>query len=554
VTIRITSLVVAMAALVSYPAQAAEEKPESTLTALKTAAAKALGVKLANDDLPEEPPKEPGEPPSFYDTVVVQEAKKLSLQNFERPVKDASKALTQVDYSQYRAIRFNTEKSLWRDQSPFEVQFFHPGFLYQDPLTIKTVENDLAATVNFDRSLFRYDGPAAPLAETPLPSDNFAGFRVHYSLNSSKYKDEFMVFQGASYFRLVGPGQAYGLSARGLAIDTAEPTGEEFPYFREFWLKKPGPNENTLTIYALLDSPSLAGAYKFEVKPGRRVEVEVEGTLFARKDVKKLGIAPLTSMFVFGENSVVHHDDYRKEVHDSDGLQILSGSGEWIWRPLQNPVNLHVSAMQDKSPKGFGLMQRDREFDHYLDVEAHYHQRPSFWVEPIGKWGKGAVELVEIPTDSETNDNIVAYWISAKPLLAKQKKHFRYRVKVLNETPPNATLGRVLYTTTGWAALPGQANPPPKSKRLFVVDFYSGDLEGVSGDMPVVPNLTTSSGKVSDLMLQKIPGLERWRAYFKLEPEANKPVDMRLNLTLNGKPITETWTYVWYPESLPKSK
>jgi periplasmic glucans biosynthesis protein len=550
---RKTSVFLALCALASHTTVLANENPESTLSALKTAAAKALGVKTANDENAEEPPKNPGEPPTFYDNVV-QEAKKLSLQPFVQPPKDSSKPLTKVDYSQYRAIRFNTEKSLWREQSPFEIQFFHPGFLYQDPLTINTLENGLASTVNFDRGLFRYDGPAAPLAETPLPSNNFAGFRVHYSLNSGKYKDEFMVFQGASYFRLVGPGHAYGLSARGLAIDTAEPTGEEFPYFREFWLQKPGPNDTSMQIYALLDSPSVTGAFKFDVKPGRRVEVDVEGTVFARKDIKKLGIAPLTSMFVFGETSVVHHDDYRPEVHDSDGLQILSGAGEWIWRPLQNPVNLHVSAMQDKSPKGFGLMQRDREFDHYLDVEAHYHQRPSFWVEPIGKWGKGAIELVEIPTDSETNDNIVAYWVPAKPLLAKQKKRFKYRIKVLNDIPPNANLGRVLYHKNGWAALPGEANPPAKTKRLFVVDFYSGDLEGLSHDMAVTPSLTTSSGKVSDLMLQKIPGLERWRAYFKLEPEGNKPADMRLNLLLNGKPITETWTYVWYPESLPKSK
>lgn len=537
------SLAIVLCAFISTPLWA-ETKP----AAAKTAAPAKPPVEKTEDEL-----DEPEQAMGFYGTVQAN-AEKLAKQPFSRPARDASKALTQVDYSQYRAIRFNNDKSLWRDQAPFEIQFFHPGFLYQDPLTINTIENGLNSTVSFDRSLFRYDGPAAPLAETPLPTTNFAGFRVHYSLNSSKYKDEFMVFQGASYFRLVGPGQSYGLSARGLAIDTAEPTGEEFPYFREFWLQKPAAGDQNLVIYALLDSESLTGAYRFDVKVGRKIEVDVEATLYARKNIKKLGIAPLTSMYVFGENAVTKQDDYRPEVHDSDGLQVHTGDGEWLWRPLQNPAHLHVSAMQDKSPKGFGLIQRDREFDHYLDVEAHYHQRPSFWIQPIGKWGKGAVELVEIPTDSETNDNIVAYWIAEKPLLAKQKKHFKYRIKVINDVPPGANLGRVLYTTNGWAALPGQANPPPKSKRLFVVDFFNGDLEGVNGDMAVTPTLTTSSGKVSDLMVQKIPGLERWRAYFKLEPDGNKPVDMRLTLMLNGRPITETWTYVWYPDNLPKAK
>ena len=540
------TIIIALCTLMTGQALA---DPKPTPAAKTPAATKDSADKPAENEADDKPALDAG----FYGTVQ-QNAEKLAKQTFSRPPRDASKALTQVDYSQYRAIRFNNDKSLWHDQTPFEIQFFHPGFLYQDPLTINSIDNGLVSTVGFDRSLFRYDGPAAPLAETPLPSNNFAGFRVHYPLNSSKYKDEFMVFQGASYFRLVGPGHAYGLSARGLAVDTAEPTGEEFPYFREFWMQKPAAGDTNLVIYAVLDSESLTGAYRFDIKTGRKIEVEVEATIYARKDIKKLGIAPLTSMFLFGENAVTRHDDYRPEVHDSDGLQIHSGDGEWIWRPLQNPVNLHVSALQDKSPKGFGLMQRDREFDHYLDVEAHYHQRPSLWVQPIGKWGKGAIELVELPTDSETNDNIVAYWIAAKPLQAKQKKHFKYRLKVINDVAPNANLGRVLYTTNGWAALPGETNPPAKSKRLFVVDFFSGDLEGVSGDMPVIPKLTSSSGKISDLMVQKIPGLERWRAYFKLEPDGNKAADMRLSLSLNGRPITETWTYVWYPENLPRAK
>ena len=77
--------------------------------------------------------------------------------------------------------------------------------------------------------------------------------------------------------------QVFGLSARGLAIDTAESWGEEFPWFREFWLVTPAPNAKELTIYALLDSPRVTGAYRFAVEPGEQTRVDVECRLFLRE-------------------------------------------------------------------------------------------------------------------------------------------------------------------------------------------------------------------------------------------------------------------------------
>ena len=86
----------------------------------------------------------------------------------------------------------------------------------------------------------------------------FAGFRVQFATN---WKADIAAFLGASYFRAVGDDtRQYGLSARGLAIDTAFARPEEFPRFTAFWFERPSRDAGTLTLYALLDSPSIAGA------------------------------------------------------------------------------------------------------------------------------------------------------------------------------------------------------------------------------------------------------------------------------------------------------
>lgn len=487
--------------------------------------------------------------PSLLDAIA-ERAQKLSKRDYAPIATNIPDALAKMDYDQYRAIRFRPEAAIWHGESLFELQLFHPGFLYREPIKLHMAADGIDSFVQFKQDYFTYDGPAAPLAGTAPENIGFAGFRIHYPLNSNEYKDEFVVFQGASYFRMVGPGLAYGLSARGLAIDTAEPKGEEFPVFREFWMVKPAPTDTRMVMYALLDSPSITGAYRFEIMPGAPTEMAVEARLFARKDIQKVGIAPLTSMYMWGENHTRFVDDFRPEVHDSDGLLMAASNGEWIWRPISNHRQLRVSSMMDENPRGFGLLQRDRDFDHYMDLEARYEKRPSMWIMPEGDWGKGRAELVEIPSDSETNDNVVAYWVPAKGMKAGSRATFKYRLRSFDDNLPENVGAKVIRTRIGWGANPGQANPPPVSKRKFIIDFRGGELENLSTDSPLVAEFQNSSGTISELGVRQLPDGRTWRASFKLEPEGNNVADMRLYLKLRDQRLSEVWSYVWYPDSI----
>ncbi len=478
-------------------------------------------------------------------------AQSLSKQEY-RPYQGAlPKALQEIDYEQYRSIRFKSEKAIWRNQKLFEIQLFHPGFLFKETVDLYLVKPDgYNAKVDFDPSFFLYEGKAESIADQ-IPKDfGYAGFRLHYPLNDANYKDEVMVFQGASYFRLVAPGQVYGISARGLAVNTAEPGGEEFPRFTEFWLVEPKPDDTHIVLYALLDSPSVSGSFRFELTPEINTQVNIESRLYPRTSIQKLGVAPLTSMFFYGENQTEHKDDFRPEVHDSDGLLMHTAANEWVWRPLKNPKTLQVIGLQDVNPKGFGLLQRDRHFNNYLDNEARYHQRPSFWVTPLNQWGKGRVELVEIPTSTETNDNIVSYWVPNEPIEPGREYRFNYQLSSIDGDPQQHLSAKVMRTRIGWAAMLGQPNPPPKSKRQFIVDFQGDNLAHIAKQADVQANITLSSGKKSELTVTRLPGPDQMRVSFKLDPEQGQPVDMRLFLSLHGKPISEVWNYVWLPQNI----
>lgn len=478
--------------------------------------------------------------------AIIAQAQQLADAPYQAPEATLPEALQSLDYDGYRQIRFNPERAYWKDESPFSLQLFHSGFLFQTPVTLNVLDGETLSPLAFSKQDFTYDGAASELLEHDLSGSGHAGFRLHYPINDPDYADEFAVFLGASYFRLVGQGQAYGLSTRGLAIDTASERGEEFPAFREFWLVKPEQDDESVTLMALLDSPSLSGAYRITLTPGEQTEAEVEAELFARSDVAKLGVAPLTSMFTFGEATAQRPDDFRPQVHDSDGLLVHTGQDEWIWRPLQNPSALRISAFMDHDPQGFGLMQRERHFDRYLDLEAHYHRRPSQWVEPIGDWGEGHVELVEIPTPDETHDNIVAYWVADAPLKAGESRRLHYRTYTLNTQPEQHALGRVIRTRQGSAAVPGEADSASADQRQLVVDFMGGPLETLAEE--VVPELDISvlDGEAQLPQVKRLPD-HGWRATFRLP--SDRPSDIRLRLTHDGEPLTESWNYVWYPDA-----
>jgi glucans biosynthesis protein len=450
--------------------------------------------------------------------------------------------IAKLSYDEYRDIRFQRTSSLWYDKALFEVQFFHRGFNFDRRVNIAEVSGGVARPVLYNPAMFDF-GPRLPKLAFP-PDLGFAGFRIHYPLNAPSYKDELIVFLGASYFRVLGRNQSYGLSARGLAIDTGAASGEEFPYFTDFWLVKPEPTARTLTIYALLDSPGIAGAYQFEVRPGTTTQVQVTAELFPRRQIAKLGIAPLTSMYLYGENSGAHRfDDYRPEVHDSDGLMIERGTGEWQWRPLVNPKELRVNRFMDEHPRSFSIVQRDRDFNHYQDNDARYERRPSYRVEPIGDWSKGGVELVEIPSDEEIHDNIVSFWVPDAQVLPNKPMTFSYLLSAYTGTnlwPPG---GKVI--ATHFTRIVSGTTPVPGVRRV-IVDFAGGDLDSLGGTQPVQAQASATGGEIDEISVERLAANGVWRVSMRMKTN-DKPVDLRCYLTLYGEALTETWTYLWAP-------
>ncbi|HEY6453158.1 MAG TPA: glucan biosynthesis protein G [Steroidobacteraceae bacterium] len=470
---------------------------------------------------------------------------RLAQQRAEQPYQEQSDklpdSLAKLSYDDYRDIRFRPENALWRNQTLFEVQFFHRGSTYEKRVNVNEVTDQGVTPVRYDPSQFDF-GRNTALAKALPPDLGYAGLRVHYPLQTAEYKDELIAFLGASYFRVLGRGQSYGASARGLAINVATTQGEEFPYFSDFWLVKPGPMQRSLTIYALLDSPSLAGAYRFEIRPGATTDVEVTATLYARKSVDKLGVAPLTSMYLYGEEHRRQFDDYRPEVHDSDGLLMQAGGGEWLWRPLSNPKALRVTSFSDEHPRGFGLSQRDRDFAHYQDEESGYQRRPSYWIAPLGDWGKGSVELVEIPTDEEIHDNIVSYWVPATHLVPHKPFTFTYLLSAYASSPLWPPGGRAVALRTG--AVRGHA---PENSRRVLIDFTGGDLDTLGPTQPVKAVLSAQNGDIDSVTVQRLSENGIWRVAFRLTPKGNQATDLRCYLTLYGEALTETWTYLWTP-------
>ena len=468
-------------------------------------------------------------------------AKQLAAEPYRPRPDRVPEFLRSLTYDENRMIRFNPDRTWWRaERLPFQLQFFHPGFQADHTVQISELIGRKARPIEFKRSLFDYDH--LNLSGSIPDTMGFAGFRMLYDLN--KPCDELGAFQGASYFRLLCQRAVYGLSARGLAINTAEPEGEEFPVFEEFWVQKPAADARELVVFALLDSPSVAGAYRFAIQPGADTVVTVRAALYRRTEVKVVGLAPLTSMYWHGENSPTPHRDFRPEVHDSDGLLLQRGSGEWLWRPLVNPDKMRVAAFSDDGPRGFGLLQRDRNFDHYQDLEAHYHLRPNAWVEPVGNWGAGSVRLVEIPTPDETNDNIVAFWVPGKPLSADEAFEFEYRLRWSLDNGKRPPAGFVAATRIS------DVQKQPGLTR-FLVDFDGPYLNSRQEDAALEPVATVGSGATmvpDTLTLQKNPNNGNWRLTFVIKPDGTgRPVELRCFLRKEPHVLTETWSYLWNP-------
>ncbi|MGO9421125.1 glucan biosynthesis protein [Roseiarcus sp.] len=477
---------------------------------------------------------------------VVKRARDLAAAPYDPTVPALPDGLANLDYDAWRDIRFKSDKPLLGQQlnATFRLELFHLGHLYKRPVVINVLRDGIPAPIPYTTSLFDY---RRNKVDANLPINlGFAGFRLKFPINTPHVWDEVVAFLGASYFRFLGRGQRYGLSARGLAIGGGLRLNEEFPYFREFWIETPAPNAETIAIYALLDGESATGAFHFDLVPAQETYIEASVTLFARKAIPALGLAPLSSMFFVGKNDRRFSDDFRSELHDSDGLFMHTGAGEWIWRPLSNPANPALSVFLDRDPRGFGLLQRDRNFSDYQDLELAYELRPSYWIEPRGDWGEGQVELLELPTSDETNDNVVAIWAPKDGLDAAKSLTYAYRITALTMDQVLSPGGRAVATfRVAPRALGAPESPPPGATR-FLIDFAGGELSYYMSDPSLVETIaTTSNGKILRTFLTPNAHTRGFRAGVDVAVDPGQSTDLRVFLRSGSKALTETWTYPW---------
>lgn len=460
---------------------------------------------------------------------------------------------TNLNYDKYREIRFLPGKALWtEDNLPFRVEFFHPGNIYSELIHVNEFTPGYTQPIPFVQDFFDYGNLKI---KNQIPSNlGYVGFKVTYPLNRPNVYDDLAVFQGASYFRILGKGQTYGISARGLALNCGETDrGEEFPIFTDWWLGKPQKNATNLTIYGLLDSTSCVAAYEFNIRPGETTIADVDTVVYLRQSstilrngltippIKTMGMAPLTSCYWFGETTEYKPDDYRSAVHDSDGLMMEMANGERLWEPLNNPKDLRHQIFGASQIRGFGLMQRERDFADYQDLFTDHQDEPSVWVEPRGtNWADGDVHLVELNGPTEDWDNIVAFWspkILPQPL---QPWRYSYTLYWTRETdrkfsPPDKVVATRVGISKGSDA------------REIMIDFAGPNLNKIAPTNPPVaivncsPNATIVANQVVWNPFQKT-----WRAVLKMQPPTNNtPVDLRCTLQHNKKPIGETWIYQW---------
>lgn len=481
----------------------------------------------------------------FSFDILTERMRAAATKDYVAPSQDLPGPIAKLTYDQHRAIRFRPERALWAGTGAnFQLQAFHLGWLFKEPVRLFEVVDATATPIVFTGADFEYRAPLKSSDFDGLVMPGVAGFRLHYPLNRPDVFDELTAFLGASYFRALGKGNVYGLSARGLAVNTAASSPEEFPRFFEFYIRRPKPGEETITIWAALDSPSVTGAYAFRIAPGVNTVFDATARLFFRADIERLGVAPMTSMFLYAANNRSDFDDYRPQVHDSDGLKVIEADGDELWRTLNNPSALANSILVEQSPAAFGLYQRDRDFQDYQDAEAHYEARPSLKIEPLNDWGHGSVQLVEIPSNLEANDNIVAFWTPDGAIKAKQSLEASYRMTWGEPEREPAMIARVSTARTGVGGVSGVATSN-KSLRKFIVDFRGGRLENVPADNKVDAVVSMSSGKIVSQAVFRVEEDGVWRLMFDFQPADEHPIEMKAFLKMGDQQVSEVWLYQW---------
>lgn len=467
-------------------------------------------------------------------------AAQLASEEYEPPESRVPRFFRSLDYDKFRLIRFRPEQSLWREEGlPFQVQFFHPGSIHQQTVELSEFTETHAQPIPFSNQMFDYQNLRVPFWSRR--GIGYAGFRVLNELNGPGKWDELVSFLGASYFRALGAGHRYGISARGLAINSGGPGTEEFPSFVEFWLGKPDPGSRTLTVHALLASPSVTGAYTFLMAPGGATRMDVRATLFFRTAATNVGIAPMSSMFWFGEASQNRYGDFRPEVHDSDGLLVATTDSIRIWRPLSNPAEIERTDFDAPKLAGFGLLQRDRDLRSYEDLEALYNLRPSLWVEPLGEWPGGRVRLVELPTNNEFADNMVAFWTPNEPFKPGEPVELRWRLNWTSEPTFGGPAGWVRSTRRS-------VEHAGAGRTRFVIDFEgipadAGGTEAVTAEISATAPATVVGHQI---LRNEFDGSWRLSVEF-FAPPGSPSCALTARLVSGGRVLTESWLTRWRP-------
>ncbi|HTV33868.1 MAG TPA: glucan biosynthesis protein D [Methylocella sp.] len=475
-------------------------------------------------------------------------ARRMAGEPYAGPARPAPEIVGKIDYEAWGKIKFDMDHALFAEgPGRFPVSFFHLGKFFPKAVAVHVVEAGQAREIIYDPSYF--DMPADSIARLLPKGAGFAGLRIQEARDGALdwRKNDWVAFLGADYFRSIGELYQYGLSARAVALDVATAgKPEEFPDFTQFFIEESQQSGESMTLYALLEGPSIVGACRFGLTRGKSVVMDIEQSLYLRADIERFGLAPLTSMYWFSETKKETGIDWRPEVHDSDGLALWLGNGERIWRPLNNPPRIITSSFASENPRGFGLLQRDRNFDHYQDG-VFYDRRPSLWVEPKGVWGKGAVQLVEIPTDDEIHDNVVAMWVPEKAAVAGSEVNLAYRLHWAADEPTPTDLARCVATRLGRGGEPGK--PRPKGVRKFVVEFLGPPLESLPFGVLPEAVLWASRGSFSYIFTEAVPdGVKgHWRAQFDLTVTGQEPVEMRLYLRSGDQALSETWLFQYHP-------
>ncbi len=487
-----------------------------------------------------------GAPAPFSYDQLKRRAAALAQKPYEPPPMPDPTILKTMDYDVARNTTFDPDLALYAG-GPYPVTFLAVGQIFLKTVRMHVVEGPDAREILYQPYYFRH-GANNPLGKLPNEPSPMAGLEIGQAFDKPGLKghEGWARFIGASYFRAVGESNQFGLSARGLAQNTGVANPEEFPDFTHLWIEEGAKDGDPVHVFALLDGPSVAGAYRFVMHRDAAVTMDISCDLHLRKPIERLGIAPLTSMYWYSETLKPLAEDWRPEIHDSDGVAIWTGSGEHLWRPLNSPKNLMISSFFDQSPRGFGLMQRDKVYDHYLDG-VYYEKRPCGWVEPLGKWGAGSVQLVEIPTNNEIYDNIVLFWVPKEPTQAGQTLHYDYRLHWCDKDPFPGALALCVATRLGQGAIQGA--PRSKTLRKFVVEFEGAILKPRNDEHPPEPVLTAARGTISNIVTEASPdGNDAlWRVQFDLDAQGTEPVELRCFLRFAGEALTETWAYQYHP-------